>query len=269
MFDLNNFVIDRVIRGVMQSNSTNEVLWSINQIEDPSLQISSETADAVDAIGTPIMTFDRAKSGEFSGSNSLFDLGLLAAQMGTKKVVAGGTSKIKMPIMEEIDVPADATSITLAKTPAGTGAAAIPYIYKLSGDDMLAQKFVYGTEATADTFTFAGKELELPTGIVGGDTIFVVYEYEADGTEGNGGVSVEGDAINFPKAGKFIMEVLGCDVCEPEKLYYAYVIFPNAKLTSDFDLNFTTDGKHPFTLRLMQKYCDRAKKLFQIAIPEL
>lgn len=51
-----NFVIDRIRRGVMFHSSTGEVLWALNQIENPSLNVSSETADAVDALGTPIMT---------------------------------------------------------------------------------------------------------------------------------------------------------------------------------------------------------------------
>ena len=53
-FKLSNFVIDRVRRGVMLHSSTGEMLWSINQIENPSLNVSSETSEAVDALGTPI-----------------------------------------------------------------------------------------------------------------------------------------------------------------------------------------------------------------------
>ena len=48
-FDLNNFLIDRVRRGTMFSDTTGEALWSITQIKDASLSMSSETADATDA----------------------------------------------------------------------------------------------------------------------------------------------------------------------------------------------------------------------------
>lgn len=54
--NVNNFVIDRPLRGMMISSSTGEVLWSVNQIENPSLTVSAETSDAVDALGTPIMS---------------------------------------------------------------------------------------------------------------------------------------------------------------------------------------------------------------------
>ena len=70
-FDLNNFVIDRVRRGTMFSPETGEVLWSITQIKDASLSMTSESADVTDAIGSVIMKFDRSKSAEFSASNAL------------------------------------------------------------------------------------------------------------------------------------------------------------------------------------------------------
>ena len=55
-FEIRNFAIDRVRRGIMLHSSTGEVLWSLNQIENPSLNVTAETADAVDALGTPIAT---------------------------------------------------------------------------------------------------------------------------------------------------------------------------------------------------------------------
>lgn len=56
MFDLNSFVIDRPVRGIMRDSATGELLWMVNQIEDPSITMSSESTDAVDAIGIPIMS---------------------------------------------------------------------------------------------------------------------------------------------------------------------------------------------------------------------
>lgn len=55
-FDINNFVIDRVLRGTMLSTADDSVLWAINQIEDPQITVNADSTDAVDAIGVPIMT---------------------------------------------------------------------------------------------------------------------------------------------------------------------------------------------------------------------
>lgn len=63
-FDLNNFVIDRIVRGIAiaQDNKdtqalgvgAGEILFSINQITNPSLSCTSESTDAVDALSVPI-----------------------------------------------------------------------------------------------------------------------------------------------------------------------------------------------------------------------
>ena len=88
VFDINNFAIDHVLRGLMVSQADGSVMWSINQITEPSLNLTSETSEVTDVIGSTIATFNRAKKAEFTANNSLFDLGLLAAQGGTEKVVA-------------------------------------------------------------------------------------------------------------------------------------------------------------------------------------
>lgn len=249
---------------MMISSSTGEVLWSVNQIENPSLTVSAETSDAVDALGTPIMSFDRSKSAEFSAENSLFDLGLFAAQSGTTKKESADGATIATPCFEEIDYPTSGTSVTLKHTPNAEG---IPYIYILNGDGTLGQKFAKGSTASATEFAYNGTTLNMPTDTgLQGKKFLVIYEYDANTADQS--TSVTNTASAFPKAGKFVLEVLGCDVCDVSTLYYAYIIFPQAKLTSDFDLSFTTDAKHAFTLKAMQEYCDHEKKLFSIVIPE-
>ena len=267
--NLNSFVIDRPLRGLMLHSSTGEVLWTINQIEEPSLQVSADTQDAVDAIGATIMSFDRAKNAEFSAQSSLFDLGLLAAQSGSEIRQSSAATKIITPCFDEVEMPASG-SITLKHTPKGTGKDGIPYIYVLNGNGSLGKKYEYAAAASETAFTFSDSTLTPPTdeSLTAGTTLLVIYEYEADETTGNQAVAVDNTAKNFPRAGKFVLEVLGCDTCDASTLYYAYIIFPNAKLTSDFDISFTTDSKHPFTLKAMQDYCDKERKLFTVVIPE-
>lgn len=55
---IKNFIVDHIIRGNMYDTKTNELLWSLNQISNPSLSMESESVDATDALGTPIMSFD-------------------------------------------------------------------------------------------------------------------------------------------------------------------------------------------------------------------
>lgn len=259
-FDINNFTIDRIIRGMMISTDDGSVMWSINQITNPSLSVTTESVDAVDALNTPIMTFDRSKSAEFTAENSLFDLGLAAAQFGEQKLVASETAKIIVPIFEEIDVTGE-TTVTLKHAPKGI----IPFVYSLKEDGTLSAKYTNASSATATDFVHAenATEITIPTGLTKGSRLFVQYEYESEAA-----VAVNNTAVNFPKMGKYIMEVLGADVCNPTKLIHAYVVFPNAKLLGDVDLTFTTEGTHNFTIKAQQAYCDSEKKLFSILIPD-
>jgi len=262
MFDLNNFVVDRIVRAVALSQTDDSVLFSINQVTNPSLNVTSETAEAVDALGVPIAIFNRAKTAEFSAENALFDMNLMAVQSGTTKANAADKA-IVTPMFQTIDIDGS-ESYKLDHTPIESPAK----IYKLNGDGTLGVPFGKADVAAADKFALNGVTLTPPTGMVKGEQLFVIYEYEADGSEKNGAVAVVNSAKNFPVGCKLIIEVLGCDVCDQTKMIFAYLVFPNFKLSPDFDWTIATDSTHAFSGRAMQDYCDKDKKLYEIIIPE-
>lgn len=189
------------MRGVALSQKDDSVLFSINQIQNASLNCASESADAVDALGTPIATFYRAKSAEFSAENALFDMQLMATQLGTKKKVASAGAKITVPAMETFTVAAGG-KYDLKHAPK----AAPTEIYALNGDSTFGVKYSKETAASATAFSIADKTITLPTGIAEGTDMFVMYEYETENA-----VEVVNSATEFPVGCKFIMEVLGCD----------------------------------------------------------
>lgn len=260
-FDLNNFLIDRVRRGTMFSDTTGEAMWSITQIKDASLNMTSETADVTDAIGNVITQFDRSKNAEFSGTNALWDLGLSAAQFGSEKQVADSDNKIVVPVYEQL-VVADG-KIVLSHVPVGTKNAEVKYIYALNSDSTLGTKYALGAGVNEKEFTLNAeqKTITVPTGVTGNIAVF--YEYESENA-----VMLQNNASDFPKAGKFVLEVIGKDTCDKTATYVAYIVFPNAKLKTDMDLSFSTDGGHPFSMQMMQDYCDLEKRLFNIYIAQ-
>lgn len=257
MFDINNFAIDHVIRGIMTSKADGSYMWSVNNITDPSLKATTEKEEVVDALGVPITSFNRSKKIEFSASNSLFDLGLYAAQNGTQKQVASSSSKIVVPAYEIVE--ASGNQVTLKHTPKET----IKEIFILNGDGTLGKRFTPHTAASSTQFVISGTTLQFPTGLNAGTELFIPYEYET--TEG---VAVTVDSKNFPRAGRFVMEVIGSDVCDTTTKIHAFVIIPNAKLDGAVDISFTTTGKHPFTINANQDYCDKDKVLVKIVVPK-
>ena len=258
IFDVNNFVIDRIVRGVALSQEDDSVLFSINQIQNASLNCASESTDAVDAMGTPIATFYRAKSAEFSAENALFDMNLMSTQLGTSKKVAGkdGVTKILVPAMESFTATTSG-SYTLKHKPKVIPAE----IYALNGDSTFGTKYVVGTSGKGTFACDNNGLITLPTDVTANTEMFVMYEYETENA-----VEVVNSATQFPVGCKFVMEVLGCDVCDQTNLVYAYVIFNNAKLSPDFDWSIATDGTHPFSMKAQQDYCDKEKRLDVIAV---
>lgn len=252
---IKNFIVDRVVRGNMYSRGNNELLWSLNQIQSPSLSMESETVDAVDALGTPIMTFDRSKSCTFSAENAIFDLQLLGQQVGTE----AKTEARAIPVFESQDVTADRT-VVLDKTPAeGT----VQYVYVLGSDGSIGDvQFSIEAEDETKRFSISDNVITLPTSVEPGTTVFVSYEYVGKATY------VVNKATDFPKAGKFVMEVLGRDVCDPTTEVFAYLVLPNAKLSASTEISFETEMTQGFELTAQQDYCSKNNELFVLIIPE-
>lgn len=258
---LTNFVVDHALRLMMVSKSTGAFMWSINQISDPSLSVAvSDTRTITDALGGTIMELENGKSAELSGNSSLFDLHLYAAQMGREVETATSSSAISVPAFEEITYDGT-TTYTLTNVPNS----AVTTIYLENGDGSLGTSYTAGTAASATEFVFDAETgaITVPTGLTSGDVLFVMYDYNSTGA-----AVVTADAVNFPKAGRAVMEVLGYDPCDEETQIHAYIDFPNAKLSSEVDWDIASDGNHPFTVQAYQSYCDKEKKLFRIIVPD-
>ena len=280
-FEMNNFIIDRILRGIAvaqgDSNEINvkkgDVLFAITQITNPSLSCTSESTDVVDALSVPVATFYRAKNAEFSAENAMFDMNLMATQSGTKKKTASAATPIVVPLWATIDT--DNTGKGELKYSLTADQAAAAKAYVLKGDGTLADAITIGSEAkTREAITISGKTVTYvydATGTAGfsaNDQIFIMAEYTTKGDKDEGAVEIVNSAQNFPVGCKFVMEILGYDICNQTDKIFAYLVFPNAKLSPDFDWSIASDSTHPFSLKAMQDYCARDKKLFSIIIPE-
>lgn len=260
--NLNNVVIDRVLRGIF-STKEDGIIFSLNQVQNFSLNCTSESQEIVDALGVSIMELMRSKAVEASAENAIFDLGLMAAQYGTKKVVASADSKLVVPTMESFEAEANSDGEIKDYTLKHTPIADISAIYALNGDSTLGAKYVKGTAASATEFTYANGVIGLPTDAVAGVTeYFVMYEYESENA-----VEVVNSANQFPTMGNMTFECLVYDVCDPEVKIFAYVILPRFQLKSDFDWSVGGDSQtHPFSGKAHVDYCDKKKEMVRIVI---
>ena len=253
--NLNNIVVDRVLRGIFSDKNDN-IIFSLNQVQNLSLNQTSESQEVTDALGVSIMELMRAKSLEASAENAIYDFGLLAAQYGTEKVEATSEAKLIVPAMESFEVAG--TEYSLKHTPVAAPTA----IYALNGDSTLGAKYVAGTAASDTEFAYAEGKITLPTGLETNSEMFVMYEYESDSA-----IEVVNSANKFAKMGKMTFECLVYDVCDPETKMFAYLILPRFQLSNDFDWSIGGDSQtHAFSGKAMVDYCAKDKKMVKIVV---
>lgn len=203
--NLNNIIVDRVLRGIFTDKDGN-VIFSLNQIQDLSLNQTSESQEVTDAFGVSIMELMRSKALEASANNAIYDFGLLAAQYGTEKKEVG--ESIVVPTMESFEVPAVGENGKSVYELKHTPIAAPTAIYALNGDSTLGDKYVVGTDA-ASTFAIDGNSITLPSDVSVGTEMLVMYEYTSTTA-----VEVVNSANNFAKMGKMTFEILAYDLID-------------------------------------------------------
>ena len=264
--NLNNIIVDRVLRGIFSDKDDN-IIFSLNQVQDLSLNQTSESQEVTDAFGVSIMELMRSKALEASATNAIYDFGLLAAQYGTEKVTATADAKLIVPAMDTYEVTgtvAEDGAITLDAVKMNHVPVEAPVaIYELNGDSTLGKKYKMAeTDATADAFAYADGVITLPTGVAIGTEIFVMYEYESENA-----VEVINSANNFAKMGKMTFEILAYDVCDPETKLFGYLILPRFQLSNDFDWSIGGDSQeHAFSGRAHVDYCARDKQMVKVVI---
>lgn len=275
-FNVDNLLIKRVRRVVFIDPATGDIYFNASDIQNPSLSITSDNTQKTDALGVPIATFYNGDTAEFSAENSLFSLGILAAQFGSEIERASDTATITTPCVETIKVGAGSggtknSTITLKHVPVvtngGVVGSEIPVIYVLQKNKALGKKYTVGSAASETAFTIdaAAKTITLPTDdeITADTVIFVSYEYAA-----KSGVKVDKKSGNEPLSGKAVVHVIFCDPCNKNVEYAGWLVFGNAQLSPEVDLNFDTESTHPLSFTCQKEWCDEDGKLLSVIVPD-
>lgn len=270
-FDINSFIFDHVERGV-GFNADGSVRWLANQIESASLQCDGEEVLKKDARGSTIYSKAQAKTCEFNWESSVADLNLIAEMNGTTKQVASSSTPIVSPIFDAIDITTDSTTeITLENAVYNSGSTGTP-VYKigvslLTTDGSLKKVLKKGDSASSGVFTYtpASKKLTFNSGeLEKGDTVFVTYEYETENA-----VQLVNSADDMPTATKSIYLVEGRDICDQNTKIYAYLIFPNAKMSTGYTLGLDVESTVPVKQVCSYDYCSKNKELYRLVIPQV
>ena len=255
MFNKNELILDRVRSLTAHDLATNQLLFRLTSLEDPTLSCSTEGEEVTDAIGSIITTMYRAKKATFSASNSLFSFDLAARQFGAEKVVATSENKMVDYTYEILTI--SNKKVTLAHTPHS----AVKYIYSIE-DGEIGTVYTAGATASATEFVISDKEITVPTGLTG--KVYVEYDYENENS-----MSFKNMTGTQPEACSLIIYAYFRDKCNENMIYSGKIICPKAKLNPEqVELALTSAGKHPFEFKFQKDYCSEEEELFSIIISQ-
>ena len=260
IFNPNELVLERVKSVIFPDYATGQIIGRLTQIEDPTLEITSEADEVLDASGATIDTIRRGKKAKFDSVNSLFSTDLFAMQMGTKKKVATAEQKIVAAAESILMVDTQTHTITLPKSPVKDS---LKYIYKFVNKGLAeVYELSTGDTLTGNQFSINDKTITLPDDATG--EYYVAYDYESAQA-----ISIDANAEKFPETTGFKAFALFKDVCDASKKYMGVIIAKRAQLDpSSVSLALKFDGKHPFSVSFNKEYCDENADLFTIVIPQ-
>lgn len=258
--NLDKLVIDRVVDGQFEDKN-NKLLAVLDQVQNFSVNTTSETKDKTDAQGALIKRYYTAKNVEISGENAVFSLNLMSLQTGTDVIK---NSDVILPRILQV-AKADG-ALKLPDSPIeGTLSVYGTYDNGLPNTDLQYKRGMTAGEGVYAISTVDGvTTITLPTDAT--PSVQIKYEYQV--AEGNVAVRVNQDGSSFPKECKATFRVLCSGVCDAETTMALYIVFPRFQMSPDFDWSIATDAAQSFTASAFKDYCAKNQLLFYVAIAE-
>lgn len=252
-FKLDDIIIDRIQYGVAEDFDGN-LLYTLTQLSEATIDVTAESKDAVDATGTLIKRFYQGKSGEFTAQNAMLNLNILGAASGEGKVSASETAAIAMPKI--VTVKAGET-IELKDYVDGTVA-----VNALSTNGAMGTAYGLGETANATKFAIADNVLTPPTDT--NETQYIV-KYTRNVTSG---VAIKNSADKFPGTVKLTLKALCVDPCSADTLRACYIVLPSFQVSPEVSLSLTTESTMDYKGTLQVNYCSSDKELYSIYLAE-
>lgn len=249
MFTLGNFAIDEILYGVAQ-NADDEILYTLDQLSNASIEISAESTDITDKLGNVIYTRYTAKTGTFTATNALMNANIMSAGSGSDVQKASLSAPIVMPVVKSVVAGAD---IDLSDAIEGT--VNIIGIYGNGANGVAL------TKAEVDEVIASKKAPE------GGEDLPIEYvvRYEKEYSEG---IKLVNSAKDFPTLVKLTLYASYIDPCDEEPKPCYIVI---KRFMADPSMTISLDRENQeidLTGNLNVDYCSGEKELYAIYFPE-
>lgn len=261
MATIDNLIIDSVLSVTGFGLADGEIRFQMNQLQDATLNGTSESIDVNGMRGMRIATLDRSKGCSFECTNGLFVVNAFADQVGAKVQEASTGAKIKVPFVESVEVKDNVA--TLSHTPVeGTA-----LVYKMSRSGGQGEKLKLGATAeAAGTCAVKGNQVTIhadETFDGANKSLIVSYYFEAQK-----GIKIVNDSEAFTEDVRLLVEIVCRDVCD-SKIYITVLEMFRAKIDGNFSLSMGNEAAtHPLTANTLPNLCSANKDLFAWYIVE-
>lgn len=251
-FNLGNFAVKEIIYGVAQDFNGN-LLYVLDQLQNASIEISSDPTEIVDKRGNVIRNIYNNKSGTFTATSALASVPLMNAQSGSEAQIATAEKAIEMPCI--VTVPAGG-ELDVADAKEGT-----IHVMGLYGNGANGAVLQAGTTAVVDkTFAYddAAKKVTVP-GAATDAPIQYLVKYDRDVTSGMKLVNL---ADKFPDAIRLTLYAAVMDPCS-DVYKSCYIYLPSLNPDPSVTISLSADEQNvDYNGTLNVSYCDCEKALY-------
>ena len=263
-FNLGDIIVDRVQYAYAEDSKGN-LLYTLTQLQDVSINITADSTDAVDNQGTLIKRFWKSKSGELNANNAMINLNIVAAVAGEGSVSSADGTTLTMP--KSIAVNQNKTGDAEIELCTAEHASQIVdgtikvNDFTNSGTSGKAYSKATGSEGDVkeNEFVYSNGKIKLPK--VPNGRFIIKYERTIEADKGTRIIN-KGD--KFPSTVKLTLKALVVDPCETDVVRAAYIVIPSFQVSPELEISMTSDGQLPYNGVLQMDYCSADKALYEI-----
>lgn len=259
-FSLGNFSIDEILYGVAETFD-GELLYSLDQLSQASIEVSSDSTDITDKNGNVVRTIYKTKNGTFNATNAFLHPQIMNAASGSSIENASAGASIVMP---KITIMAAGATVALDAA-ADDDTVTVIGIFGNGANSAALSK---GSTATFNAETGVGSfkydadanKITLPAAATDAPVNYLV-KYDRAVTSG---MKLSNIANVYPDTVKLTLYCSYVDPCD-DQLRAAYVVLPSFQASPETTISLTADNQEvDFSGKLQISYCDSQPALYYI-----
>ena len=265
-FTLGNFSIDEIIEATAE-NFDGDLLYTLDQLSQASIEISSESTDITDKNGNVVRTIYPNKTGTFNSQNAFLHPQIINATTGARIVDATTAAPItKAPKIELLGAGLSAHALD------ATVDADTIQVIGIFGNGANSKVLTEGETATFNVDTLTGtyvydsstKKITVPAAAANAPVNYLV-KYERSYTSG---IKITNSVKAFPDTIKLTLYCSYVDPCD-DSLKALYVVLPSFQPSPETTLQLQRgEQTMDYNGSIQTAYCASEQTLYIIYIPD-